>query len=162
MLIRGTAAVDHAAAEHSAVAGFVAYNMEIAQGIVIAAEQTGVPVLLQAASPKSTSTPNCAAHSWLPLTPLCLARRLATMLLPRRDRPRWCGALSGADHQDVVAQANSSIVLLREVCAPRSVSLNTLIWKGFHRPLAQCRQRLRQRRLNVRTKLSSADGDRRR
>jgi len=50
MLMHGTAAIDDAATEHSAIAGFVAYNMEIAQGIVIAAEQTGVPVLLQAGS----------------------------------------------------------------------------------------------------------------
>jgi fructose/tagatose bisphosphate aldolase len=50
MLTRGTAVLEQAAAHSSAVAGLVAYNMEIAQGIVAAAEQTGVPVFLQTGS----------------------------------------------------------------------------------------------------------------
>ncbi|WP_354525010.1 class II fructose-bisphosphate aldolase [Mycolicibacterium sp. 624] len=39
-----------AAANRTAVAGFVAYNLETAQGIIAAAERTNLPVILQAGS----------------------------------------------------------------------------------------------------------------
>jgi fructose/tagatose bisphosphate aldolase len=48
--MRGTGVLEGAPAQGCAVAGFVAYNMETAQGTVAAAEQTGAPVILQAGS----------------------------------------------------------------------------------------------------------------
>lgn len=50
MLLHGTEALADAAREGSAIPGFVAYNLETAQGIVAAAEKSGRPVLLQAGS----------------------------------------------------------------------------------------------------------------
>jgi tagatose 1,6-diphosphate aldolase GatY/KbaY len=50
MLLEGFVAIVEAEREHRAVPGFVAYNLETAQGIVQAAEQTGLPLLIQAGS----------------------------------------------------------------------------------------------------------------
>jgi tagatose 1,6-diphosphate aldolase GatY/KbaY len=50
MLLRGISALEDAARDGIAVAGFVAYNLETAQGIVAAGERTGLPILLQAGS----------------------------------------------------------------------------------------------------------------
>jgi tagatose 1,6-diphosphate aldolase GatY/KbaY len=50
MMLVGSAVLHDAASEHRAVPGFVAYNLETAQGIVAAAERSGLPVLLQAGS----------------------------------------------------------------------------------------------------------------
>jgi tagatose 1,6-diphosphate aldolase GatY/KbaY len=50
MLLRGAAVLEEARGRGAAVPGFVAYNLETAQGIVAAAERAGLPVLLQAGS----------------------------------------------------------------------------------------------------------------
>ncbi len=50
MLLRGSSVLRDAARDRTAVPGFVAYNLESAQGIVAAAERTGLPLLLQAGS----------------------------------------------------------------------------------------------------------------
>jgi ketose-bisphosphate aldolase len=50
MLLRGISVLEDAARSGTAVAGFVAYNLETAQGIVAAGERTGLPILLQAGS----------------------------------------------------------------------------------------------------------------
>jgi ketose-bisphosphate aldolase len=50
MLLAGPAVLHDALRHGHAVPGFVAYNLETAQGIVAAAERTGLPVLLQAGS----------------------------------------------------------------------------------------------------------------
>ena len=50
MLLRGITALEDATRSGTAVAGFVAYNLETAQGIVAAGERTGLPILLQAGS----------------------------------------------------------------------------------------------------------------
>jgi tagatose 1,6-diphosphate aldolase GatY/KbaY len=50
MLLAGRGVLDEAVRRGRAVPGFVAYNLETAQGIVTAAERTGLPVLLQAGS----------------------------------------------------------------------------------------------------------------
>lgn len=49
-LLRGVGPLTQAAAEGRALGGFVVYNMETAQGIVKAAETTGLPMILQAGS----------------------------------------------------------------------------------------------------------------
>lgn len=49
-LLRGTAPLADARREGRAIPGFVAYNLETAQGIVAAAERTGLPTILQAGS----------------------------------------------------------------------------------------------------------------
>jgi tagatose 1,6-diphosphate aldolase GatY/KbaY len=71
MLLAGASVLDEARREGRAVPGFVAYNLETAQGIVAAAERTGLPVLVQAGS-------SAFRHAGLhPLAGLCLdlARR---------------------------------------------------------------------------------------
>jgi len=50
MLLEGFAPIVEAQRAGRAIPGFVAYNLETAQGIVTAAEQTGMPVLIQAGS----------------------------------------------------------------------------------------------------------------
>jgi tagatose 1,6-diphosphate aldolase GatY/KbaY len=50
MLLRGISALTGASSERRAIAGFVAYNLETAQGIVAAGERTGMPILLLAGS----------------------------------------------------------------------------------------------------------------
>lgn len=50
MLLRGVEVLDEAAAAGRAVPGFVAYNLETAQGIVAAGERTGMPILVMAGS----------------------------------------------------------------------------------------------------------------
>lgn len=50
MLLTGIGALLAAAADRRAVPGFVAYNLETAQGIVAAAERSGLPVIVQAGS----------------------------------------------------------------------------------------------------------------
>jgi tagatose 1,6-diphosphate aldolase GatY/KbaY len=50
MLLTGFDAITAAALENRAVPGFVAYNLETAQGIVLAAERSRLPVLLMAGS----------------------------------------------------------------------------------------------------------------
>jgi tagatose 1,6-diphosphate aldolase GatY/KbaY len=50
MLIRGVDALEDARSRAAAIPGFVAYNLETAQGIVAAAERSGLPVVLQAGS----------------------------------------------------------------------------------------------------------------
>jgi len=50
MLMCGTDVLCDAATRRTAVAGFVAYNLEMAQGVVEAAERSELPVVLQAGS----------------------------------------------------------------------------------------------------------------
>lgn len=50
MLLHGCDALESAARTRRALPGFVAYNLETAQAIVMAAERSGLPVLLQAGS----------------------------------------------------------------------------------------------------------------
>lgn len=50
MLLAGLGALQRAQREHRAIPGFVAYNLETAQAIVRAGEQTGQPILLMAGS----------------------------------------------------------------------------------------------------------------
>ena len=50
MLLTGAGFLQDASGAGTAVPGFVAFNLETAQGIVTAAEETGLPVLLQAGS----------------------------------------------------------------------------------------------------------------
>lgn len=50
MILTGFSVITEAAREHRAVPGFVAYNLETAQGIVLAGERTGLPLLLMAGS----------------------------------------------------------------------------------------------------------------
>ena len=50
MLARGTEILANAVAERSAVPAFATYNLEMVQAVVVAAEQTGRPVIMLAGS----------------------------------------------------------------------------------------------------------------
>jgi tagatose 1,6-diphosphate aldolase GatY/KbaY len=111
MLLEGFEIVERAAAEGWAIPGFVAYNLETAQGIVAAAERADQPVLIQAGAS-------------------------AFRYAGRRDLATLCLGLARASNTQIGVHLDHSRSL-DEVRACLELGYTSVMFDGSHLPFAE-------------------------